>query len=95
MTCARGVRSSPYGEVLPGTPNEFREYGHPIADRIAEYRAGIEVYPVESRAEPGSIKAPLSSAPTKDAESFEAVLADVERLEVPNLARWQQPRFLG
>ena len=66
MTSARGARSSPYdsGAVLPGTPVEFREYGHHIFDN----RAGIEVHPVEPRAEPGSIKAQLSSAPTKGAE---------------------------
>jgi len=77
------------------TPEEFRKYGHRIVDRIADYRAGIEVHPVASRAEPGSIKAQMPSEPPVEPESFEDVLADVERLVMPNLAHWQHPRFFG
>lgn len=77
------------------TPEEFRRFGHQIVDRIADYRAGIEAHPVASRAEPGSIRARMPAAPPEQPESFEAVLADVERLVVPNLAHWQHPRFFG
>lgn len=77
------------------TPEEFRKYGHRIVDRIADYRAGIEVHPVASRAEPGAIKAQLPSAPPEHPESFESVLADVERHVMPSLAHWQHPRFFG
>ncbi len=77
------------------TPEEFRKYGHQIVDRIADYRAGIEVHPVASRAEPGAIRAQLPASPPIDPESFDDVLADVERLVMPNLAHWQHPRFFG
>ncbi|MCY2959297.1 MAG: pyridoxal-dependent decarboxylase [Planctomycetota bacterium] len=77
------------------TPEEFRKYGHRIVDRVADYRAGIAVHPVASRAEPGSIKVHMPGAPPEDPEPFEDVLADVERLVMPNLAHWQHPRFFG
>lgn len=77
------------------TPEEFRRFGHQIVDRIADYRAGVDVHPVASRAEPGSIRAQMPASPPEFPESFEDVLADVERLVVPNLAHWQHPRFFG
>lgn len=77
------------------TPEEFRQYGHQIVDRIADYRAGIAALPVASRAEPGAIRGLMPSAPPEEPERFEEVLADVERLVVPNLAHWQHPRFFG
>jgi len=77
------------------TPEEFRRYGHAIVDRIADYRATIEARPVASPAEPGAIRAQLPAAPPDQPESFDRVLADVERLVVPNLAHWQHPRFFG
>jgi aromatic-L-amino-acid/L-tryptophan decarboxylase len=77
------------------TPEEFRRFGHQIVDRIADYRATIEARPVASPAEPGAIRAQLPRSPPVEPESFDAVLADVERLVVPNLAHWQHPRFFG
>ncbi len=77
------------------TPEDFRKYGHQIVDRIADYRAGIEVHPVASRAVPGAVRAQLASSPPVEPESFEDVLADVERIVMPNLAHWQHPRFFG
>ncbi len=77
------------------TPEEFRRFGHQIVDRIADYRATIETRSVGSQAEPGAIRAQLPRSPPVKPEAFEAVLADVERLVVPNLAHWQHPRFFG
>jgi aromatic-L-amino-acid decarboxylase len=77
------------------TPEEFRRHGHALVDWIANYRAGLEDLPVQSRAEPGSIRAQLPSSPPLEPEPFESVLRDVERTLVPGLSLWQHPRFFG
>src|SRR5215471_2192888 len=77
------------------TPEEFRKIGHQIVDRIADYRAAVAQYPVMSRTAPGEIKAALPAEPPVGPESFDAILADVERIVVPGLSHWQNPNFFG
>src|SRR5215471_5668408 len=77
------------------TPEEFRKIGHQIVDRIADYRAAVAQYPVMSRTAPGQIKAALPADPPRSPESFDAILADVERIVVPGLSHWQHPNFFG
>jgi aromatic-L-amino-acid decarboxylase len=77
------------------TPEEFRKYGHALIDWIADYRARLETLPVMARTEPGAVKAMLPGAPPQSAEPFEAILADLDRVIVPNLSIWQHPRFFG
>ena len=76
-------------------PEEFRRFGHRVVDWIADYRAGVGSRPVMSRVEPGSVRAQLPTAPPLEPESFEAVLADLERVVLPGLCHWQHPRFFG
>ena len=61
------------------SPDEFRRHGHEVVDWIADYYAGIESYPVLSRAEPGQLRASLPSNPPAKGESFDAILSDVEK----------------
>src|SRR5215471_2230003 len=77
------------------TPEEFRKIGHQIVDRIADYRAAVAQYPVMSRTAPGEIKAALPAEPPVGPESFEAILADFERIVIPGLSHWQHPNFYG
>ncbi len=77
------------------TPEEFRRIGHQIIDRIADYRANVAQRPVMSSASPGSIKAALPAGPPENAEAFDAILADVERIVMPGLTNWQHPNFFG
>ncbi|HZN47827.1 MAG TPA: pyridoxal-dependent decarboxylase [Ramlibacter sp.] len=77
------------------TPEEFRKYGHAIVDWIADYRAGLEKLPVMARTEPGAVKAMLPASPPQTAEGFDAILADLDRVVLPNLSIWQHPRFFG
>jgi aromatic-L-amino-acid decarboxylase len=76
-------------------PEEFRKIGHRIVDRIADYRAGVAQYPVMARTAPGEIKAALPAEPPQSPESFEAILADLERIVIPGLSHWQHPDFYG
>ncbi len=77
------------------TPEEFRKYGHAIVDWIADYRASLETLPVMAKTEPGAVKAMLPATPPQDAESFDRIVADLDRVVRPNLSIWQHPRFFG
>uniref|UniRef100_Q029V0 Aromatic-L-amino-acid decarboxylase n=1 Tax=Solibacter usitatus (strain Ellin6076) TaxID=234267 RepID=Q029V0_SOLUE len=76
-------------------PEEFRRRGHQIIDRIADYRANVARYPVMARTAPGEIKAALPAEPPENPESFDEVLADLDRVVMPGLSHWQHPRFFG
>jgi aromatic-L-amino-acid decarboxylase len=77
------------------TPDEFRRFGYQVVDWIADYRATLEARPVSTPREPGALRAALPGEPPQEAQPFEAVLADVERLILPALAHFQHPRFFG
>jgi aromatic-L-amino-acid decarboxylase len=74
---------------------EFRRVGHQIIDRIADYRAGVAQYPVMAQTAPGEIKAALPADPPDAPESFDAILADLDRIVMPGLSHWQHPSFFG
>jgi aromatic-L-amino-acid decarboxylase len=77
------------------TPEEFRNYGHAIVDWIADYRASLETLPVMAKTEPGAVKAMLPHSPPQQGEAFDAIVADLDRVVLPNLSIWQHPRFFG
>jgi aromatic-L-amino-acid/L-tryptophan decarboxylase len=77
------------------TPEEFRRIGHRIIDYIADYRATIAKRPVMARTAPGEIRAALPAEPPCEPESFEAILADLDRILMPGLSHWQHPNFYG
>ena len=76
-------------------PEEFREQLHRLADWIADYRANLEQLRVAPNAVPGSIQRALPSEPPDAAESFEKILADVDRIIVPGMVHWGHPSFLA
>ena len=44
---------------------------------------------------PGAIRASLPAEAPDKPESFEAILADVEKLIVPGITHWQSPNFFA
>ena len=77
------------------SPEEFRRLGHELIDRIADYRAGVASLPAMSQVKPGAIRAALPKAAPENAEPFEAVFADLDRLIVPGLSHFNHPGFFG
>ena len=77
------------------TPEEFRAAGHRLIDWIADYRLRAGSLPVMARTEPGDVRQQLPAAPPLEPESFDAIVADLDRLIVPGLSHWQHPKFFG
>lgn len=66
-----------------------------MIDWIADYYENIEQYPVLSQVKPGEIRANLpASAPLKG-ESFEDIMADVDRVIMPGVTHWQSPGYFA
>jgi aromatic-L-amino-acid/L-tryptophan decarboxylase len=77
------------------TPDEFRRWGHAVVDWIADYQKRVETLPVLSQVQPGEIRAKLPPAPPERGESFDAMLADVDKLILPGITHWQSPKFFA
>ncbi|MDQ2665337.1 MAG: pyridoxal-dependent decarboxylase [Gemmatimonadota bacterium] len=77
------------------TPEEFRRFGHQVVDWIADYRATVGERAVRASSVPGEIRGALPAAPPVDAESFDAVLRDLDRVIMPGITHWQHPSFFG
>jgi aromatic-L-amino-acid decarboxylase len=76
-------------------PEDFRAAAHAVVDAMADYLAGIEARAVLPAIEPGSLRPAFPSAAPESPEPLGAILADVERLVVPNATQWQHPAFLA
>jgi aromatic-L-amino-acid/L-tryptophan decarboxylase len=76
-------------------PEEFRKAGYRIIDWVADYRAGVATRPVMAQTQPGEIKAALPAHPPQQAESFDAIVSDLDRFVAPGITHWQHPRFFG
>jgi len=79
------------------TPEEFRHAGHALVEWIADYRERLArgEYPVQATVKPGEVIAQLPTAAPESPESFEAMLADLNRIVMPGMTHWQHPRFFG
>jgi aromatic-L-amino-acid decarboxylase len=73
----------------------FRRHGHELVDWIADYLQHPDSYPVLSRVLPGSIVDALPADAPEDAEAFERIIADFERILVPGLTHWNHPSFFA
>src|SRR6266853_1246481 len=83
---------SPLGDVPIA---EVRRQLHKLADWIADYRETIGDIRVAPNDKPGAIRAALPAQPPEHGESFENILADVDRLILPGMVHWSHPMFLG
>src|SRR3954454_17931944 len=76
-------------------PETFRDAAHRVVDLLADYLATVEGRAVFPPVEPGSIAPLFPSSPPDQPEPLDAILADVERLILPNLTHWQHPGFFA
>ena len=73
----------------------FRHHGHVLVDWIAAYLEQPERYPVLAQVTPGALVQALPGEAPENGESFDAIMADFERLVVPALTHWNHPGFLA
>jgi aromatic-L-amino-acid decarboxylase len=76
-------------------PAAFRAAAHAVVDKMADYLEAVEQWPVFPPVEPGSIRPAFPDEPPDAPESMDAILADVDRLIVPNATHWQHPGFMA
>jgi aromatic-L-amino-acid decarboxylase len=76
-------------------PAQFRRWGHAVVDWIANYQERVESFPVLAQTAPGQLRASLPPNPPLEGESFESILADVDRLILPGITHWQSPNFFA
>jgi aromatic-L-amino-acid decarboxylase len=74
------------------SPEDFRRHGYAVIDWIADYYSRVETLPVLSQVQPGEIRAVLPPNAPQHGETFDAILADVEKL-MPGITHWQSPNF--
>lgn len=74
-------------------PEEFRQYAHQLVDWITDYYQHIDNYPVKSQVQPGTIKSQLPLAAPQQAETFEQIMDDFNKIIIPGMTHWQHPNF--
>ncbi len=77
------------------SPAGFRAAAHEVADLIADYLEGVESYAILPPIEPGSIAPSFAAHAPEGPEPVGDILADVERLVLPNATHWQHPGFFA
>ena len=73
----------------------FRRNAYALVDWIADYLAGLDDRPVREPAGPGDVRAKLPDLAPERPESFQAVLADLDRVVAPGLTHWQHPGWFA
>ena len=73
----------------------FREDGAAALEWVASYLDRVGELPVMARVEPGEVRAALPAGPPEAAESFAAVLRDLDEVLMPGLTHWQSPRYFA
>jgi aromatic-L-amino-acid decarboxylase len=91
----RGVDEEQVSGLGDMDPEAFRAAAHAVVDRLADYLATVERYPVLPPVEPGSIAPLFAPSAPEGPEPFEQILADYTRLVEPNATHWQHPGFLA
>ena len=73
----------------------FRRNAYALVDWIVDYLGGLDERPVREPVSPGDVRAKLPARAPERPESFQAVLADLDRVVVPGLTHWQHPGWLA
>jgi aromatic-L-amino-acid decarboxylase len=74
---------------------DLRRDGAAALEWVASYLERVGELPVLAQVEPGAIRAALPQAPPERAESFAAVLRDLDDVLLPGVTHWQSPRFFA
>ena len=81
--------------TLDMNPQEFKAAADQVVQRIADFLADPEQWRVLPDVAPGGLRAALPAAAPLDGESFDAILADFDRLIMPATTHWNHPGFMA
>jgi aromatic-L-amino-acid/L-tryptophan decarboxylase len=83
--------------VVEGEGEElsFREDGYRAVDWAADYLERLGDLPVLAQVKPGETRSRLPESAPERAESFGAVLRDLDEILLPGITHWQHPRFFA
>lgn len=76
-------------------PAGFRDSADRMAAWIEAYRARLHELPVLSTVQPGDIEAAIPAEAPESPDTFESILADLDRTIVPGLTHWNHPGFMA
>ena len=74
---------------------EFQNSAQRSINWITDYFENMDKYPVLSKAKPGDIVAQLPVGPPEQAEIFERIFSDFEKIIIPGITHWNHPRFFA
>jgi len=74
---------------------EFRQRAHQLVDWMADYYRQIENFPVKSQVKPGEILAHLPEQAPEQAEPFQQIFEDFQKVILPGITHWQSPNFFA
>lgn len=86
------MSTPPFGDM---PAEEFRAHARALADWAAGYHANIESQPVLARTRPGDVRRALPAGAPELPEPFADLIADIDRLIVPNCTHWNHPGFFA
>ncbi|MFI5106333.1 MAG: pyridoxal phosphate-dependent decarboxylase family protein, partial [Terriglobales bacterium] len=87
--------SAPAGGEPANYIDDFRRAGHETVDWIAAYLSSLGERPVLASTKPGELFDALPAAAPQQGESFDAILADFDKLIMPAVTQWNHPRFFA
>jgi aromatic-L-amino-acid/L-tryptophan decarboxylase len=82
-------------ETGPDSIHEFRRAADAVTERIATFLQEPERWRVLPDVRPGDVRGSLPTAPPNEGESFDAILADFDRLIMPATTHWNHPGFMA
>lgn len=77
------------------TPEQFRRHGKELIDWIADYWETVGDRPITPDLSPGDIRGMLPVSAPESGESFDQVLADLDRIVMPGVTHWQSPGWFA
>jgi len=77
------------------TPDEFRTAGHSMVDRIAAYLDSVGEQRIVPDIAPGDVYAALPPTAPAATTDVDTLMADIDRVIIPNLSHWQHPGWFA
>ncbi len=95
----RGGAAEQGSDPALGAPEQpgalLRAAGPRVLAWAADYLEHVRELPVLAQVQPGDIRRALPEQAPEEGESFERVLADLDRILLPGVTHWQHPRYFA